>query len=233
MDLRLSTEHLTAALAQAAVREPAATPPAPRFTIALSREVGARGTSVARVLGARLGWPVYDNEILEPLAREMKVRVDALHRVDERHANLLNEFIESFGSGPSVSEGAYVRHLLTTLRVLGGRGECVIVGRGAAQFLAPQTTLGVRLTATLDDRIATVSRELGLTRELAARHIEETGRERVRFIKDYFHKDPTDPQHYDLVLNASRFTVEECADLIIEALHRLQARSPRSEPALV
>jgi cytidylate kinase len=224
MDLRSSAEHLAAALVQATAREQGQAVPAPRFTITLSREVGARGTSVARALGARLGWAVYDNEILERIAQEMKVRPRALQRVDERHASLVNELIESFGSGPRVSEGAYVRHLSATLRAVGGRGECIIVGRGAAHFLPPQTTLRVRLTATLDDRIATMSRELGVPRDQAARLVETTDRERVRFIKDYFHKDPTDPQNYDLVLNASRFSVEECAELIVEALRQLQAR---------
>src|SRR5262249_11208099 len=138
------------------------------------------------------------------------------------------EFIESFGSGPRVSEAAFVRHLSAALRALGARGECVIVGRGAAHFLPPPTTLRVRLTATLDDRIATTSRELGVPRDQAARVLEATDRLPVQFIKDYFHKDPTDPQNYDLVLNASRFSVEECAELIVEALRRLQARKAAS-----
>src|SRR5205085_656396 len=116
MDLGSSAEHLAAALVQSAAREKGQAAARPGFTIALSREVGARGTSVARALGARLGWAVYDNEILERIAQEMKVRPRVLQRVDERHASLLNEFIESFGSGPSVSEGAYVRHLSATLR---------------------------------------------------------------------------------------------------------------------
>ena len=95
MDLGSSAEQLAAALVQAAARGKGQAAAAPGFTIALSREVGARGTSVARAVGARLGWAVYDNEILERIAQEMKVRPRALQRVDERHASLLNEFIES------------------------------------------------------------------------------------------------------------------------------------------
>jgi len=228
MNLGSSAEHLAAALVQAAAREQGPAAAVPRFTITLSREVGARGNSVARALGARLGWAVYDKELLEDIAQEMKVRPQILQRVDEQHASLLNEFIESFGSGPLVSEGAFVRHLSAALRALGARGECIIVGRGAAHFLPPQTTLRVRLTATLDDRIATMSRELSVPRDQAARLVETTDRLRVQFIKDYFHKDPTDPQNYDLVVNASRFSVEECAELILEALRRLQARQAAS-----
>ena len=34
----------------------------PALTIALSRQAGAGGTEVARRVGERLGWPVYDRE---------------------------------------------------------------------------------------------------------------------------------------------------------------------------
>ena len=44
------------------------------FTVAVSRESGARGTSTAREVGARLGWTVYDHELLERIAQEMKLR---------------------------------------------------------------------------------------------------------------------------------------------------------------
>ena len=42
-------------------------------------------------------------------------------------------------------------------------------------------------------------------------------------------KDPTDPAGYDLILNSGRFTVDECADLIIEGLRRLQAQRAGQE----
>ncbi len=40
-------------------------PDAPGPMIAVSRQVGARGATVARAVGARLGWPVYDHELLD------------------------------------------------------------------------------------------------------------------------------------------------------------------------
>jgi cytidylate kinase len=88
--------------------------------------------------------------------------------------------------------------------------------------------LRVRLLATLEDRIAAVSREREVSRSEAARIVETTDRARVRFIKDHFHKYSTDPQHYDLVINTSRFSVAECADLILEALRRMQTRNRES-----
>ena len=53
------------------------------FAIALSRESGARGTSTAQEVGARLGWTVYDHELLERIAQEMNLRTSLLESVDE------------------------------------------------------------------------------------------------------------------------------------------------------
>jgi len=205
-------------------------PPSAAFTIALSRETGAGGTFVAREVGRRLNWPVYDHELLEQLARELRVGVSQLRAVDEQPANWVQEWAGVFAGGPTVAEPAYFRRLLQFLLSLGARGECVIVGRGAPHLLPAATTLRVRLIAAREDRVATISRLLGLSGPEAARRVETTDRERTVFVKNHFHKDPADPLAYDLILNASRFSVAECADLIIDALARLQARPAEARP---
>ena len=40
------------------------------LTIAISREAGARSSSIAQRIGARLGWEVYTQELLEYIAQE-------------------------------------------------------------------------------------------------------------------------------------------------------------------
>src|SRR5207248_10218227 len=127
------------------------------FSIAISREAGTHGPAVARALGARLGWKVYDHELLEMVARELHVGVKLLENVDERHVTWLQESIESFAAVPAVREGKYVRHLIETMLSLAAPGRCVIVARGAQFVLPPATTLRVRLVAPVEDRMANVT----------------------------------------------------------------------------
>jgi cytidylate kinase len=195
------------------------------FTIALGRAAGTPGTSVAREVGARLGWPVYDNELLQRIAGEMGLRTSLLESVDERRQNWLLQCVEAFPQQTGVTEGAFLRHLVQTVLSLGAHGQCLIVGRGASLLLPPESTLRVRLVAPLEDRIEAASRRLELSRPDAARWVEQTERERVRFAKDHFQKDPSDPALYDLVLNTARWSVAECADFIIEGLRRLETRA--------
>jgi len=201
------------------------------FTVALSREVGTQGTSVAKEVGRLLGWQVYDHELLEHIANEMGLRTALLKSVDERQQSWLREAIEaniaSLNTGdeePWASETSYVHYLVETMLALGAHGECVIVGRGAAFILPAETTLRVRLVSPVRERIAALSRKLGITKHEAARQVRIIDRERTDFVQDHFFKDSADPRNYDLVLNASRLSVVHCAELIVETLHRLEAR---------
>ncbi len=197
-------------------------------SIALSREAGAGAAAVARALSVRLGWPVYDNELLEQVAREMNVRAEMLQAVDELHRDWLQECIEAFGGGTSVSEASYVRHLVETIFALAARGRCILVGRGAVHVLPPSTTLRVRLVAPREARVRAVAAERGCTLQQAARYVETCDRERMRFLRDHFHVDPNDAQHYDLVLNTSRIAPERCAELIAHNLAILPRQVPHA-----
>lgn len=205
------------------------TPDSPALTIALSRQVGAGGTSIATEAGNRLGWPVYDHALLERIAQEMHLRTQLLESVDERQTHWLTECTQSFVQTPTINTNAYVRHLIQTILSLGAHGSCIIVGRGSPYILPPARTLRVRIVADREHRLIGLSRERGIARAEADAQIDEIDRERITFIKEHFLKDPRDPQNFDVVLNSSCFSYAECADLIIEALHRLEARVKAGE----
>jgi cytidylate kinase len=194
------------------------------FTISFSREAGSGGITVAREVGRRLNWPVYDQELLEHLARDLKVDITFVEDYDERRGSWLVDCIKSFSSAASVSEISYFHRLVRMLQALGARGECLIVGRGSAFVLPAETTLRVRIVASREDRVSFIARERHLDRAEAARFVDTRDRDRHKFIKDHFHKDASDPLSYDVIVNRSRFSVEETAELVIEALQRLQAR---------
>src|SRR5262249_28050963 len=131
----------------------------PAWTIAISREAGANGTGIARLVGERLGWPVYDRELLERIAHNMGLHARLVENVDEKQRSWLEESLAGLSSARALSGSRYVRHLVRTVLSLAARGNCVLVGRGAAQVLPAGTTLRVRLVAPLEARITAVSRK--------------------------------------------------------------------------
>jgi cytidylate kinase len=201
------------------------------FTIAISREAGASGSAVAAKLGERLGWPVYDRELLRHIAESLGMNTRHLESVDEKRPNWLMNYLEAFAAERDVSVGAYLYGLSKAVLSLAAHGKCIFVGRGVAQFLPAESTVRVRLVAPLEHRIAVVQKRHGVSREEAARRVASTDLDRTTFVREHFHKDPNDPALYDLVLNTGRFTVEETAEMIEQALHRLQTPKPAAVQA--
>jgi cytidylate kinase len=190
--------------------------------IALSRQAGIDATSIAGEIGQRLGWSVYDHELVERIAQEMGLHTSLLQSLDETHVSWLTEMVDHLMSMPSQSE--YVHRLLKTVLALGIHGECVIVGRGAAHVLPIGSTLRVRLIAPLNERVTSMCQQTGISRAHAQRQVEAIDRERTRFVEDHFQKDPNDCENYDLVLNTSQFSPTACAQLAIDALHLMKSR---------
>jgi cytidylate kinase len=202
------------------------------FTIAVSREAGTSGSAVAENVGKLLNWHVYDRELLEKIAHEMGLRATLLESVDERQQTWLRGSVQAWlaslaagGEAPWANETSFVHHLVETVLALGIHGECVVVGRGAAFILPAETTLRVSLVAPFRDRVATVSRQRNIPAREAAHLVRTIDRERIDFLKDHFMKNPNDASNFEIVLNMSRLTVVECAELIVETLRRLQSRA--------
>ncbi|MFO0966072.1 MAG: cytidylate kinase-like family protein [Gemmataceae bacterium] len=198
-------------------------PQSPAHTITLSREAGCPGTSVAQRIGALLGWQVYDHELLETMAKQTGLPVQALERVDERRESGFLEFLQSLDLRDSVTESGYVYHLVATILEIGRKGRAVVVGRGATYLLPPASTLRVRLTAPKEARVVAAARRRQVSADQARRWVEETDQQRRSFVQRHFMRDPDEPAAYDLILNTARWSVEDCADLVVAALRRLGA----------
>jgi len=193
------------------------------FTIAISRESGAQGSLIARKVADKLGWHLYNRELLQKIADDQGLRVQLLHSVDEKHKNWLQECVEAYASAlPSVTEEAYVEYLVEALLSLSTLGNCVIVGRGAAQFLPPEKTFRVRLVGPQKERIAVLKEKFGISDKEASKWVEKTDKERDRFVRDHFHKDASDPSNYDLVINTCRYSPAYAAEVIVQGWRRFQ-----------
>ncbi len=160
------------------------------YTIAISREAGIDAGAYAHAIGERLGWPVWDHELLQLVARRIGSNVGELESLDERHVSWIQESLEAFLSMHAINQHTFVRHLRDAMMELAARGDCIIVGRGAPHILSPRTTLKVRLVAPFRQRVAAFQRQMAIADAgHAARELETIDRERVRFVSEHFHKD--------------------------------------------
>jgi cytidylate kinase len=194
----------------------------PPITVAISRQAGARGAEIGRAVGALLGWPVYDRELLTCIADDKGLHARLLEHLDEHHTSWLGEILGSLAAQPALPEAMYVKHLLELLAALGKAGHCVIVGRGAAQVLPMATTLRVRIVAPRALRLAETEKRWPMSKTDAERWVDTTDGERERFVKHLFSKRAGWPDDYDLILNSGRYGTVACAALIVKATRLME-----------
>lgn len=187
------------------------------LTIAVSREAGSRGGSIARRAGRKLDWQVYNQELLEYIAQESAFRQSLLDNLPPGAARWTEERLDSLRRAYELDRYQSILEVSRIILALGAQGSVVLVGRGASSVLPAESTLSVRIMAPLDDRIAYMSQWLRLTVDEATEQVEVRDRRRADFLDTHFHRLPADIYQYDLILNSSLMGEELCAELIVQA----------------
>jgi cytidylate kinase len=187
------------------------------LTIAISREAGSRGSTIAHRSARKLGWPAYDQELLEYIAQEGAFRQGVTETQTPAAAEWVEHSMDVLRREQNLSRHPSIAELARVVLALGAQGECVLIGRGAGCILPAESTLDVRIIAPLPDRIAYMSQRLRLSLEEAAEEVNLRDRQRAEFIATHFHRQPADIYQYDLILNSSHLGEELCAELIAQA----------------
>lgn len=197
--------------------------------LAISRETGAGGNAVARLVGRQLGWEVLGKELLDRIAQRYHNDRLKLDLVDETPGNWAFDILGSWMDKHLVSHEAYLLHLTRVVAAAARHAQLVFVGRGV-QFMLPRDKgFIVRLIAPLQFRVERVMQMKGVA-EAEARHVvEETDRARHDFGCRIFGHDTADPHLYDLVLNTQRFGMENAAEFIVSAMKQFLAKSVSQE----
>jgi cytidylate kinase len=195
------------------------------LTVTVSRESGARGGTIARRAARKLGWQVYDQELLEYMAQETAVRQGVLEGLPGAAGAWVEASVDRLLREQNLSQHPLVGNLARVVLALGAQGGVVLIGRGAGCILPRETTLNARIVAPLPERIAYLSQWMRLTQEEAAERVGSRDQARNEFVATHFHRHPGDVHQYDLVLNTSLLGEDVCAELIAQAA---RAREPQS-----
>lgn len=187
------------------------------LTIAISREAGARGNTIAKRAGAKLGWQVYSQELLEYMAQEGTFRQQVLDQLPAGAVEWVEAQLQRLLKQQNLSANPSVMELARMILSLGVQGEAILLGRGAGSILPAATTLHVRFVAPLEERVAYMSQWLRLTEEEAAEQVRKRDERRAEFLATHFHRKPGDLYQYDMVLNTRLLGEEKSAEIICEA----------------
>ena len=199
---------------------PLGTPaPVARFrNIYISREAGAGAGTIARLVGTRLDWKVYDHEILEAIAQRMERPTDEVRVFDELAPSVVQDWILPLREEHYAPQEAYLDHLAKLVEAIGRAGDSVVVGRGAGFLLPRDSTFLVRVVAPLKVRADRLAQRMGVSVRTAKRAASDLDRRRNHFERTMYRVDSTDPHNYDVVLDSNSLGIPIAAEILVRAV---------------
>jgi cytidylate kinase len=208
--------------------------------LTISHQYGSGGSQIARDLGGRLQWSVWDKEIVRKIATEYQLAETEVEAKDERVASFIEKVVDLLGMGgfstaysilpPRGLDDAKLLHMTRTIvEEIAQEGRAIIVGRGGNHILATRPrTLHVFIFAPLESRVQRVIQMEKLTRSEAERRISGMDRLRTDYVRTFFHADWRDPTRYHLTVDSAVLGERGAADLILSALEHIPHSRERS-----
>lgn len=199
--------------------------------VTIGRQFGSGGHEIGNKLAERLDIPLYDRNLVNMAAEQMKISPDAAAEVDETG---LSRFLAYYASVPVDYSSYYMTNIemgqplseqlyqvqSEIIKRLAGRSSCVIVGRCADSLLADEPNLiNVFITASKEDRVKRIVEKYGLTERKAAERIKKIDRERRYYYELHTGKDWGSIESHDMLLNVSAMGIEGAVDAL-EALYK-------------
>jgi cytidylate kinase len=185
--------------------------------VAVSQAVGSAGGQVARQLAERLGWPLFDKEILQHMAGDDQVRTRLYEKMDERDTNWLESMLRNLLQGDYRKED-YLYRLGEAVLALARQGPAIFLGRGADLVLPRDRGLRVRFLAPHEDRVAAYAEQNQCDREAARTEIARAEREREEFFRRCFGQPKVNPTRFDLMINLGRMSHDEAVEVALAIL---------------
>jgi cytidylate kinase len=192
------------------------------LSVAISREAGARGWTIAKKVGELLGWQVFDTETLDYLVQDETARTQFFAEVPESARAWAAAHLAYLRVKQKLNADPDTTAMIELVLAVAARGDAVIVGRGAGFLLPPETTVHVRVVSSVNARVTYFAQALRLTREEAVAEVRARDERRAKFLQATIGRDPADLTAYDAVVNAERLGIEGAAQFIQWAVRTKQ-----------
>ena len=202
-----------------------------KLIINIGRQLGSGGRCIADILAKHYGITAYDRKLIELAAKESGLSQEFFENADEKKSHGFFHSIFSnraaanaLGGGDSyLSNDALFKVQSDIMHDLAERESCIFIGRCADYVLREHPgCINLFFTANLEDRIARMVSEKGITAEQAEELIEKTDRRRADYYNYYSGKTWGAAESYDLCINTSHLGHEGTAKMLIEYIDNRQ-----------
>jgi cytidylate kinase len=197
--------------------------------ITISRQYGSGGSEIAERVARALDWHLYDNAVVNEVAKRLGMQPAEVSAREERVPSLPERIASAMALGmpevmPTVADLAMQpseeRIVEMTRRVMEEAvlaGPAVLVGRGAQCMLASRAdALHVFCYAPAEALASYAVTNLGVAREDAARVVAENNHHREQYVKRHWKRDWRDFANYHVCVNTAWLGIGGASELIVQ-----------------
>ena len=195
--------------------------------ITIGRQFGSGGREVGQKLAEKLGIPFYDKELLKIAARESGICEELFENFDEKPTNsflytlVMDPYSLGFGTSGELplNHKVFLAAFDTIKSIAEKDGPCVFVGPCAAYALRDYSNIvNAFIYADIDDRIKRIAQKYELTEAKAKELIRKEDKSRASYYNYYTSKRWGEMKGYDICLNSSQFGIDNCVDMLYDAV---------------
>jgi cytidylate kinase-like protein len=194
--------------------EDAAAPP----NLTISQPAYSRGQALGRRLAERLGWELYDRQIVEALHENDALGKSVLESLDQRLLGFREDWAYHLFVPSHTPATAYIQRLTQLVFSIAMRGNNVFLGRGAAFIVPREWRLSILVTQSFDSRVAAYAEKHSVGHISARQALLRLDHIRDDFISRSFHRSVTDPAAHDLCVNLDSLGIETAEEIILRGL---------------
>jgi len=185
--------------------------------LTISQQSASHGLELGKAVAKRLGWQLYDKEIVNYISDNTHVRKHMVELFDEKTRSEMDTLISTVMDKNAINKEIYFKQLTKTIVTLGRHGNAVIIGRGGNFILPDSFALKICVLRDFSDRIKEALLKTGSESD-AEKELKKNDIMRSLFIRKNFGKDADHPSNFDLVVNLSKMDIPTAENIIVNAL---------------
>lgn len=200
-------------------------------TITISRQFGAGGRTLGKILSKKLGYYCADDVMVKEVADRMNVSTKSVQGFEKEGASNLMKILDKFISKDYINrlisdrygyvyEEKYVDSVKAIVQGLHNSGNVVIIGRGSQYILQDEeNTFHILLMRELDDRANFLASKYDINESEARKTVARADKLRENFLSFFTdNQNHDDPLYYDMTINMSQVSMDKAVDLILGLL---------------
>jgi len=198
--------------------------------LTISRQFGAGGITLGKMIADKLGYTFADTEIIQEIAKEANVSPQWVESFEKEAGTKLSRVISSMVSQKWIDrilknergyldEQIYLDYLVLIIAKMADENNVVILGRGSQYILNDHPdAYHILLVNEFENRVAFMVERYNMSRKKATQVVNNEDKRRTNLYRTLGKVDYDNPNLYHLVLNMNRINLELAQSMVCQML---------------